>query len=93
MDGRCDKCGTLDQRGPHTLTNCRDVLAWKLAQAEEKSRVVPPDVALAVVALGRARRAHEDAVSDPSRNVSTGQALYAARQHLDRLLIDLVKGG
>lgn len=26
---RCEHCGTLDERGPHTLSNCRGVIQWQ----------------------------------------------------------------
>ena len=45
----------------------------------------------AALAVGRARQDHEGAKSDPSRNVATGQTLYAAETHFDRVVREALK--
>ncbi|HYX22398.1 MAG TPA: hypothetical protein VFA98_16260 [Thermoanaerobaculia bacterium] len=49
------------------------------------------DILKAALAVGRARQVHEDAKSDPSRNVATGQAVYAAETHFDRVMREALK--
>jgi hypothetical protein len=43
------------------------------------------------IELAKARKAHEEHKSDPSRNVGTGQALYAAEQGFGAALDGLMK--
>lgn len=40
----------------------------------------------AALAVGRARLDHDVAKSDPSRNVATGQTVYAAEAHFDHVV-------
>lgn len=35
-DAPCAECGTVDERGPHTLQNCLGVVKFRAAQIEEK---------------------------------------------------------
>ena len=46
-------------------------------------------ILLLALDLADARREHEEAKSDPSRNVGTGQRLYAAQQNLEKVLDQL----
>lgn len=44
----------------------------------------------AALDVGRARLEHDIAKSDPSRSVATGQAVYAAETHFDRVVREVL---
>jgi len=54
------------------------------------SEDIEMEILRAAITLGRAKQVHEIAKSDPSRNGTTGRAVYEAEVHFSKVMDDLL---